>query len=156
MAGDPLCGVDDVAARLGTTIEPGTPDHARTEAACAYTTAVLRARYPLIPGTPVPADVNTVATEVTVRYLGADPATGGFVSETVGAYSYRRSGSMGSTALTDDEALVMLPYGAGPVRSVPLSNGSDASGYCRCGYGPDEECLAVGHRADAALAEGPR
>lgn len=153
---DPLCTVEDVAARLGTSIEPGSPDYVRTQSACTYVSAVLRGRYPLIPDTPVPDEVNVVATEVTVRYLGADPATGGLVSETMGNYAYRRSGSMGSTKLTDDEALVMLPYGAGPVRAVPLSNGPDASGYCRCGYGPDEECFAVGHRADAPLAGGPR
>lgn len=150
---DPLCTVEDVAARLGTPIEPATPEYARTQSACAYTSAVLRARFPLIPASPVPPAVTVVATEVTVRYLGADPATGGFTSETIGGYSYRRSGAMGSTALTDDEWLVMQPYGAGPVRMVHLSNSPGASDYCRCGYGPGEECFAVGHAAAAPLSE---
>lgn len=154
MGGDQLCTVGDVADRLGTAIEQGTPEWSSTDSACRYVTSVLRARYPLIPATPVPGDVSVVATEVTVRYLGADPAKGGFVSETVGAYSYRRSASMGSTALTDDEALVMLPYGRGPISSVPLSNGPDRSGYCRCGLGPDVECFAVGHAPHAPLARG--
>jgi hypothetical protein len=156
MAADPLCTVDDVAARTGAVIVKGTPEYARTEGACTYTSAVLRARYPLIPATGVPAEVNAVATEVTVRYLGADPATGGFVSETAGAYSYRRSGSMGATALTEGEALVMAPYGAGPVRMVPLSNGP-ARDACRCGRDlGDEECFAVGHAPAAPLHEGAR
>jgi hypothetical protein len=150
---DPLCTVDDVAARLGVTIEPGSPEHMRTEAACGYVSAVLRARFPMIPATPVPDPVNVVATEVTVRYLGADPATGGLQSETIGGYSYRRSAAMGSTALTDDEYLVMAPYGLGKVVAVVLSNGPARSGYCRCGYGPDVECLAVGHAPSAPLNE---
>lgn len=150
MGGDRLCTVADVEARTGSTVEPGSGQWARTDAACAYVSAVLRARFPLIPATGVPADVSVVATEVAVRYLGADPASGGMVSETMGAYSYRRSGSMGSTGLTDDEWLVMAPYGAGPLRTVHLSNGPGTGG-CRCGLPSDEECFAVGHAPAAPL-----
>ncbi|MGB8021746.1 MAG: hypothetical protein WCF04_11010 [Candidatus Nanopelagicales bacterium] len=119
---DLLCTSDDVAVRLGSTPEPGSPELARVEAGCVYVSAVLRARFPLIPAT-VPEAVNAVATEVTVRYLGADPATGGLLSETIGAYSYRRTSGMGSTALTDDEYLVMAPYGRGRIVPVVKSNG---------------------------------
>lgn len=153
---DPLCIPEDVAARLGTTAEPGTPEYLRAQMACSYTSAVLRARFPGIPATPVPDPVNAVATEVTVRYMGADPATGGMVSETIGAYSYRRASGMGSTALTDDEMSVMRPYGLPSVVAIVLSNGPAWSDYCRCGYGPDVECFAVGHAAHAPLARGPR
>jgi len=153
VTGDQLCTVDDVAARLGTVIEPGTPEYGKTEAACNYTTAVLRARFPLIPATPVPEPVNVVATEVTVRYLGADPAAGGFTSETIGAYSYQRKSGMWSTALTDDEYAVMSMYSGsgGPVTMVQLSNGPAATCPACGGSLLDDECFSHGHAASVPL-----
>ena len=135
---DLLCTADDVAARLGSTLEPGSPELARVTAGCVYVSAVLRARFPLIPVT-APETVAAVATEVTVRYLGADPATGGLTSETIGAYSYRRSRGMGSTALTDDEYLVMAPYGRGRIVVVGKSNGPAA--LVTCPFTDDDDPL---------------
>lgn len=150
MGTGPLCSVPDVEERLGADFAPGSAEYSRAERACAYVSAVLRARFPLIPD-PVPPAVAVVATEVAVRYMAADPATGGVVSEQIGGYSYRRASGMGSTRLTDDEYLVLQPYGSGMLRTIALGRGTGSS--CRCGYGPDEECFAVVHAMSAPLSE---
>lgn len=122
---DPLTTVADVAARTGQDIAEGTPEYARTGAAAGYVSVVLRARFPLIPAAPVPGDVRTVATEATVRYLAGDPAAGGFESETIGAYTYRRAAGVGGeVSLTGAELRVLQRWGAPALRALPLSNGA--------------------------------
>jgi len=134
---------------LPGSYEPGTPEYERALAACAYVSAVVLARYPHIPE-PTPDAVVAVCAEVTTRYLSADPASGAYISETIGAYSYRRAASAGSAALTPGEEMVLRPYERRRIGSYRLTAyGHGHAGGCGCG------CAGGGSRVIVHQSEPP-